>query len=277
MKWFLTVISLFVLVCGGCSSLPPVENETSSVETVLPEKIGLYYFYEGLCESCNEDSEKEFYTIIRENIPIEERDMNPYVTYIYNAYTRRGREEYEWITNEMGIERDNLELPIMIAGGRVFQGSQSIKNNIREAFLTAGEDLFVNKRVYTPAARKTGEHLFDDYSINPDHVTMVYFYRITCQECARVTPIVNELPAAVTVKGKQVPLDIISINTRSGNNGERVTAFFDAYNVPDEDRMVPIIFFSDSYLAGIDKISSGLQTKLEQGPGTWKGVIPVVK
>ncbi|GHU15906.1 hypothetical protein FACS1894163_04230 [Spirochaetia bacterium] len=270
MKWFLTVIFLVVLVYGGCNSLPPAV-------IVLPDKIGLYYFYEGLCESCNEDSEKEFYTIIRENIPIEERDVNPYVTYIYNAYMRQGREEYERITNEMGIERDNLELPLMIAGGRVFQGSQSIKNNIREAFLTAGEDLFVNKRVYTPAARKTGEHLFDGYSINPDHVTMVYFYRITCQECAKVTPLVNELPVAVTVKGKQVPLDIIRINTRSGNNGERVAAFFDAYNVPDEDRMVPIIFFFDSYLAGIDNISSGLQAKLEQGPGTWKSVIPVVK
>jgi hypothetical protein len=277
MKWFLPVIAVFVLVCCGCTGLPSVDSKTVSVETDLPDKIELYYFYDEICELCESQVQEEFYNILREQLPSDERNVYPNTLHVVNIFKTTGRSVYEQITDEQGLDRDTLELPFLLVGGRVYQGHQSIANNIREAYLTAAEDRFVNKRVYTPATKKTGEHLFDDYSINPDHVTMVYFYRITCQECARVTPLVNELPLTVTVNGKQIPLDIIRINTRGGNNGERVTAFFDAYTVPDEDRMVPIIFFSDSYLAGVDKIAAGLQAKLEQGPGTWKDLIPLVK
>ncbi|MDR2631135.1 MAG: hypothetical protein LBC60_09450 [Spirochaetaceae bacterium] len=67
----------------------------------------------------------------------------------------------------------------------------------------------------------------------------------------------------IMVEGKAVPLDIIRINTRSGNNSERVTAFFDRYQVPDEDRMVPIIFLADSYLAGFQAITVVLDARLK--------------
>jgi hypothetical protein len=248
-----------------------------SADPNLPERFDMYYFYDELCELCEPKIQTEFYDLLRENLPFEEREGYPYALHVENVFKTDGRYTSDRVTDEQGFDRSTLELPFLLVGGRVYQGNQSIANNIREAFLTAAEDLTVNKRVYTPATRKTGEHLFDDYSINTGHVTMVYFYRITCQECAKVTPLVNELPSTVSVNGQQLPLDIVRINTRGGNNGERVTAFFDAYNVPDEDRMVPIIFFSDSWLAGVDNISAGLQAKLEQGPGTWQSPIPLVK
>jgi thiol-disulfide isomerase/thioredoxin len=245
-----------------------------SVDPNLPGRVDMYYFYDELCELCESQVQAEFYDILKEKLPYEEREVYPNAIHVENIFKSDGRYLYEQVTDEMGLDRSTLEPPFLLVGGRVYQGHQSISNNIEEAFLTAAEDLFVNKRVYTPAARKTGEHLFDDYAIKADHVTMVYFYRITCPECAKVTPIVNELPDTIKANGKQLPLDIIRINTRGGNNGERVTAFFDAYQVPDEDRMVPIIFFSGSYLAGLEQISAGLQAKLEQGPGTWNGLIP---
>jgi hypothetical protein len=57
-------------------------------------------------------------------------------------------------------------------------------------------------------------------------------------------------------------VDIIKINTRSGNNGERITAFFDAYQVPDEDRVVPIVFTASGYYAGLERISKDLPAEL---------------
>jgi thiol-disulfide isomerase/thioredoxin len=232
----------------------------------LPAQVELYYFYEELCELCNESG--KYFEMLDAQLPDEDRNRYPHDFPAYNVYHASGRIEYERITDSMGLDRDTLTLPVLIAGGRIFQGFETITNNIREAYLTAGEDIFVYRRVYNPAAKKTGEHLFDDYPAPPDHVNIVYFYRITCPECAEATPLIDQLPKTLRVEGKNTPLNITRINTRSGNNGERITAFFDAYNVPDADRMVPIVFFADSYLSGVEAISAGLHGRLERSPGS---------
>ena len=241
----------------------------SEEEPIIMEKINSYFFYEELCGSCHEDIER-FTSILQEKIPLVERDQYPNNFIIFNIYESSGNQEYVRLTDEFGIDRSLLTPPLLIIGGRIFQGYDSIGANIREAYLTAAEDLYVNKKPYNPKTRKTGEHLFDDYTVNPDNVTIVYFYRITCPECAQVTPIIDDLPDTVSVNGREKPLEIIKINTRSGNNGDRVIAFFDTWQVTDEDRMVPIIFFSDSYLAGYDAISAGLRQNLTESSIPWK-------
>ena len=236
---------------------------------VSDEKVNAYFFYEELCGSCRDDMDR-FISILEEKLPLEEREQYPNSFHLTNVYESVGRAQYVKVTDDLGIDRDMLTFPLLILGGRIFQGFDSINSNIREAYLTAAEDLYVYERPYSPKARKTGEHLFDDYSINPDSVTIVYFYRITCEECAQVTPIVDSLPKTVLVDGRDRPVDVIRLNTRSGNNGERVAAFFEAWQVPDKDRMVPIIFFSDSYLAGIEAISPGLLKGLSTTPMPWR-------
>jgi thiol-disulfide isomerase/thioredoxin len=228
-----------------------------------------HFFYEELCSSCTADMDR-FASILQEKLPMDERDQYPNSFRGFNIHETIGRARYVELTDELGLDRSLLETPFFIIGGRVFQGYDSISANIKEAYLTAAEDLYVNKRPYNPRTKKTGSALFDDYPVNPDHATLVYYYRITCPECAKTTPIIDALPKMVQVNGKERPLDIIRINTRSGNNNERIAAFFEAWQVPDKDRMVPIVFFSDSYLAGIEAISEGLQRSLIRTPMPWK-------
>ncbi|MDR1326166.1 MAG: glycoside hydrolase family 95 protein [Treponema sp.] len=267
---------VFMAVCAGCSSggTTPADDLTMSGVTNAAEYVDMYYFYEELCGSCTADAVEAFYSILREKVPYEEREQYPHRLHTNNVYEQQGRPIWEQVTDAMGLDRESLQMPLLIVGGRAFQGHENIANNIREAFLTACEDMFVYKRVYNPATRKTGKQLFDDYAIDPDHVTLVYYYRITCSECAKTKPLIDELPASIMVNGENVPLDIIRINTRSGNNGDRIAAFFEAYNVPDEDRRVPIVFFSDSYLVGVDSIKAGIFDKLAEVPETWRPLIP---
>ena len=234
----------------------------------LPEKVELFFFYEQICESCNELN--NFYETLSKELPRDVRDIYPHMIYTINIFSDRGRKTYEQVTDAMGLDRMLLNAPILIAGGRVFQGQDTISDNIREAFLTAGEDIFVNHRFYNPSLRKTGPKLFEDYSLNPANVTMVYFYRITCPYCEQVNPFINDLPRRVNTAGKQIPLDIIRINTRSGNNNERVMAFFEKYKVPDIDRRVPIIFLADSYMSGVDAIKDELSGRLSLLPSVNK-------
>jgi thiol-disulfide isomerase/thioredoxin len=268
-----TVLVLLLLpVClfalGSKDRAEAVSGGTA-IEPELPQRIDAYFFYEELCGLCDADVDR-FTSILQEKLPLAERDQYPHSFNIYNIHDTAGRARYVGVTDDLGLDRDILQTPLLIVGGRVYQGYDSIDTNIREAYLTAAEDLFVYKRPYNPRTRNTGARLFDDYPVNPDNVTVVYFYRITCPECAQTTPVIDALPKTVIVNGRERPLDIIRINTRSGNNGERVSAFFEAWQVPDRDRMVPIVFFSDSYLAGIDAISEGLQRNLSRNPIAWQ-------
>lgn len=256
------LILVFSLSAGCVREATPVPEPHTELsrDTELPERVELFYFYEELCQSC--DGAAEFDGIAETELA-GVRDRYPYAIHRINVFQQGNRELYRGMLDSLGLDESALELPLLIAGGRVFSGNEGIARNLREAFLTAGEDLFVYKRVYNPKERKTGDRLFADYRIQPDRVSLVYFYRITCEECGKVTPLINSLPENITVAGTALPLDIIRINTRSGNNSERIAAFFEQYQVPDEDRMVPIVFLADTYLAGFPSIAAGLIPALE--------------
>jgi len=232
----------------------------SLAENRLPDKVELFYFYEQDCGICNELD--VFYDILLEKLPADILGIYPSVIYIINTLSMDGRQIYNRITEAMGLDRMLLLPPLLIAGGKIFQGNETIANNIQEAFLTAGEDIFVNQYFYNPALRKTGEKLFEDFDFNPDHVTAVYFYRIACPDCREIIHFIDDLPETFNVDGRQVPFDLIKINTRSGNNNDRIMAFFDKYKVPDADRHVPIIFLANSYLSGVQRIKNELSNEL---------------
>ena len=273
--------AILVLSAAGCGkntanteSPPAAITVLSAAETdpysvslegkTLPDKVELFYFYEQSCEVCDELD--EFYRILSEHLPHELRDQTPHLIYTINTFSIEGRKTYEKLTGAMGLDRSLLQVPLLVAGGRIFQGNETIANNIREAFLTAAEDLFVNQKFYNPALKKSGPRLFEDYPLNPSHITLVYFYRIVCPYCEEANPVINSLPQTLTLDGRQIPLDIIRINTRSGNNNERVMAFFDHYQVPNEDRKVPIVFLAGTYLSGPEAIGAELLTRLSTPP-----------
>ncbi|MDR2375430.1 MAG: hypothetical protein LBD96_03220 [Treponema sp.] len=279
----LTALAVLALLPAGVFARPAADNAASGTmpqasvsEAAAPveqEKIKAYFFYEELCALCQTDQER-FVSILQEELPLADRDQYPNTFYILNAHNTTGRQEYVRLTDDMGLDRGTLQFPLLVLGGRVFQGYDSITTNIREAYLTAAEDLYVNKRPYNPRLKKTGDNLFEDYPVNPDHVTLVYYYRITCPYCAQVSPLIDALPKTVLTANGERPLDIIRINTRSGNNGERIAAFFEAWQVPDEDRVVPIVFFPASYLSGDDAISDTLYERLSEETGPWP-LLPV--
>ena len=242
---------------------------TPSEENILPEVINAYFFYEELCSLCRDDEER-FIAILQDQLPFEERNRYPNNIQMVNIYEQFGRQFYLNITEEFGLDRELLHTPLLVLGGRVYQGYESISENIYEAYFTAAEDLHVNQRPYNHRTRKTGGNLFDDYPVNPEHVTMLYFYRIVCPGCIEVNPIIEALPKTVFANGRERPLDIIRINTRSGNNSERIAAFFEAWQVPNADRIVPIVFFSDSYLAGAEAIASEINQRVSASSGTWR-------
>ena len=239
------------------------DNGSEMQDVARPGEIEIFFIYEESCASC--DGTAEFYDIFnRETKDVINR--YPYKLYTYNVFNVAGMREYKRIIEERELNTGGLGYPLLIIGGRVFSGLESIEKNLSEMFLTAGEDVFYNGFINTPV-QNAGKPLFWRYKANPGHATILYFYRIECDECVDVKPFIDDLPASIIINGVDTPLDIIRINTRSGNNADLVRALFERYNVDDGKQVVPIVFLAETYLSGYDEIVNSLLDMLEQGAG----------
>ncbi|MDR0396204.1 MAG: hypothetical protein LBH66_02745 [Oscillospiraceae bacterium] len=241
----------------------PAQRSVAEEAATLPEAIELYYFHETVCGSC--DGAKEFIDLYNEELTPEDRALYPVKIYPYNIYQRGGKETFADTLARFGHSTENLSYPVLMINSKLFSGIESIRSNLREAFLTAGEDIFVNEYVYNKLTEP--EDIFARIAINPEHSTALYFYRITCDECGATKPFIDSLPETVQADGTDAPLDVILLNTRSGNVRDILYELFDRYDVPDENRTVPIVFLADGYLCGQEQIETNLLQDLQDGKG----------
>ncbi len=237
-------------------------------EPPQPENVEIQFFYNEPCASC--DGTKQLYEILSEELE-GISDLYPYNVSVYNVFHKADAQVRDAELERLGLQGaiDSLTYPIMVLNGKVYFGIDSIQESIREAYLTAGEDLFVYGRgVFDPVKKQTLEQQLESYKLEEGSSAIVYFYRTVCEECIQTNKeILDALPEKITVNGISYPQQLIKINTRSGTNTEILQAFFEKYEVPEEDQMVPIVFTAEGYLAGYEEISGNLLLELEKGAG----------
>ena len=250
---FLLVVAMLALAaCGPAAAYTPAQYEMQ--ESEQPGQIEMFFIYEEICANC--DGTEDFAALVDEHLG----DINhPYVIEIINVYHAGGQGRFEFLAQELlYVDASTLVLPVLIVNGLAYQGMNAIASNLREAVLTAGNDL-LRGHVFNPRYQRTGAELFVDYVANPDHLTLVFFYRTVCPACIEIEPLIEALPETVVIDDRMVYVDLIRINTRSGNNREKVLAFFEAYDVPDQYRRVPSIFTASGFYVGPVAIAEMLE------------------
>lgn len=240
-------------------------------EEAPPSPFTLYFFHDTACASC--DGTEEFLALFSQEL-VGVMDRVPYELKMYNVFQTGGSDAFDAVCAQYGLDKSTLYFPLVIVEGKVALGMEAIGSNLLEMFLTAGETnaLPPAQRALVAGAADTSEPLFagfaQAYGVAPGDSALIYFYRITCEECQQTAPVIDGLPAEITMEGKTRPLRVIRLNTRAGAlNGPRIRELFKRYNVPEQDQMVPIVFLADTYLAGYEQISAHLLSSLEQGKG----------
>ncbi|MGV8172240.1 MAG: cytochrome c biogenesis CcdA family protein [Candidatus Woesearchaeota archaeon] len=87
-----------------------------------------------------------------------------------------------------------------------------------------------------------------------------FFYGEGCQHCARVEPIINNLEVQ-----SQFPVAVQRFeiyNDRS--NLVLLNKYFDAYNIPENERGIPVVFLKDKYYVGDEPIITNLYNDLSK-------------
>ena len=91
------------------------------------------------------------------------------------------------------------------------------------------------------------------------NVCVYFFYGDGCPHCARVEPFIEQL------EQKYPQLEVHSFEVyKNQSNAQLLMSFFDSYNVSTNQRGVPIIFISNSYIVGDKPIFDNLEAKIKE-------------
>lgn len=95
------------------------------------------------------------------------------------------------------------------------------------------------------------------FSFGQEKKKAVYFYSETCAHCK----LVNDYFQTSNIYDKY---DIQKIETSGPYNVDYLNKFFDAFNVPAENRGFPVIFFADKMIPGDQPIINNFETEIEK-------------
>lgn len=201
------------------------------------------YFYESYCESCT--PEADFASDFRALTGI---NLEQCAFEAHNIASRSGQEALTAAQRQYDI--DAIALPLAIVDGAIYAGADALNRDLPETALTW---------------QKTTDSV------------ILYLYVPACESCARAAEVLDSLPDAVSVRRGGLEFEsAVRVEKIDASADQALAgALFDAYEVPDERRIVPSVFFSDRCLSGIDEIERDLALLVRIGRASG-GTLPVV-
>ena len=260
MKRFFILLLVLLLLLPSCA-----QNNEGSNQNDRPRSVSLYFFHDTACSAC--DGTKDFLSIFQEQVG-DVRELYPYTLEMQNVFQTEGSKSFDRVMEQYGLDPESASFPMLVINGKELFGLEAIEKSLRESFLSAGEAAVTPDELAFTVETAPKDDLFRDFpSMEPGESAVLYFYRSTCPECVTTKPVIEDLPESLEINGEESAVTVYSLNSRTGSNPERIRYLFEKYEVPEEKQMVPIVFLRNSYLAGYDEISAGLEQGLLDGGG----------
>lgn len=203
------------------------------------------YFYENYCESCDPEAEfaKDFFELT--GIALSRCDFKG-----YNVARSGGRSAFEEFCREHSLE--DAALPLTEVDGKIYVGGNALRTDLPKDALSWG---------------------------GSTDSTVLYLYVPACESCARAVQALDALPENVQVRRgdmtfeSKVTVEKIDVSARS----DVAMQLFEQYEVPDEQRITPSVFFGEHYLSGADAIEKNLAQMVELGWAVGGGALTEVE
>jgi hypothetical protein len=240
------------------SLFPAIAEEERNV------RLQMYYAYENPCELCDDEARfVEFFNRVTADVP-----ERPEIFYSgFNLFRTGAARQFRYYASQLGIETSGLPLPLLIIGDEYLAGEDAIREGVRELFIRQTESAH-NEIAVSPAAG-TGpapEAPVPKYPlVNPEESVLVCFVTSACENCEKAKTYLGRLPQSVDLAQGNSPLRVIYYNVAENEGLAAARQFFEAYQVPDKDQIVPIVFYTGGYLSGYSNIQSGAPGILAMG------------
>jgi sulfite exporter TauE/SafE len=259
---------VLLLSFSGFSGLMAGTGDTA--DTAAERYLTIHYAYNNPCELCRDDV--EFLELFNRKI----RDVpdRPFIAFqSYNLFHSGPSLRFDELCRELGINREGLTLPVLVIGNEYIAGEGDIYNGLRDLYIRQKETAPVRVKPATAAGSRPSSSApvpakapRDFPAAGPDNSTLVCFVTTACENCVKIEDLLNRLPGEITIKdGSTTSLNIYYFNVAESEGLPAIRLFFEAYAVPEEDQLTPIVFYSGGYLSGLADIQAGIEEVLVSG------------
>jgi hypothetical protein len=227
-------------------------------------KLDVYYVTNNPCETCHEY--ENFLSAFQQALGQDAAHCK--VTKVY-LLTEQGKATFDSLCQKLAIPREDRIPPMLIVGSQYITGLQNIETNGCALYLAEK-----NNRKYSPGASlgapaaTTAAHTAAA-SAGPDDSYLLYFTTELCGACKDTKEYLATLPALVDATDGQrtvhsrIVLDVRS--TTDYKNMTLLTNLYEKWNVPEDERTVPVVFYASGWLRGADAIRGSLMKELAAG------------
>lgn len=185
------------------------------------------YFYRSYCEACT--PEEDFAVSFRgvTGLSLDQCDFTA-----WNVVRQDGQDALAEAVRTYALDADPA-LPLAIVDGVAYAGAAQMNAQL--------------------AAEALSWHTTQDSEV-------LLLYVPACESCAEVEAALKALPERVPLKRGEIEVEsrVVVRRVDASASPAYAQALFEAYGVPDDERVTPIAFFADRYLSGAAAITERL-------------------
>jgi sulfite exporter TauE/SafE len=236
------------------------------------EAIEVYYIHNNPCESCREYLHflQEFEEQVSDEVPSSEY-------HIQELYLLREEalDTYHKLMEELEIPIEDRSTPMLIIGKQYLVGSDSINENSKKLLMQelgrTKDTSFVLTRSSEEGSMVSTEdiHKVPGIEVGITDSYLLYFSTSACESCESVDTFLNSLPEFFEViqTGNNISSKLVieKRNILEEGNLTLYQKLLTKYSVPEDDRVVPLLFFQSGYLSGEEAITAGLNDVITIG------------
>ncbi len=232
--------------------------------SVKSEPVKLYYYYFSACGACKESD--KFYDMA--GSVLKGIDNSGYQIITVNVFKEAMPESLRLFLETNNMKAEDISYPMLVSGNNYIMGLENIEKNMRELLLNS-----LDNKSFSPGSgsrKPTGNSLEQKNGYKGIQGTsdknssyFIYFNTSSCSDCNKTQAFIKTLSDGykLNIGGKTVnsPLIIEHKNIAQENNLVLLQSLFEYYNVPEDNREVPVMFYSKGYISGYDNIKRNIE------------------
>lgn len=245
---------LTILTIAGCSG--------------KREPVRMYYYYFNACGSCNESG--KFYEMASSEL--KGIDSSDYEITTINIFKDSMPESLKLFLSDNSLNIEDISYPMLTAGRNYIIGQDEIKLGIRELLkgqIESSVSAYVNGK--TNSLKESPKQVAADdiglKTIEKSSSYFIYFYTSSCDDCNKTQGFIETIPRNYLLNdGDKTISSELLIDKKNITQQENLTllqSLFDYYGVSENEREVPIMFYSKGYISGYTNIKNNIETVIK--------------
>lgn len=215
------------------------------------EKITVTYYYYNSCASCTEGErfEQEFKDSIADAV-----GEDAYTFSLKDVSKEEYYNEFMEIVEEKKTPEFYPQPPLLIIDDQYLFGLEEITNQAR--------NVMIQKAQETGGLQAVLDQL---KGIDPSDSFLVYFYMPECEQCQKVEGYLDAMSKELYIEGELSRVKSVYVNIGNLDAIPLANYFYDKYQVAEQNRKAPVIFYQNGYLQGFEDVRDHLPKVLESG------------